>query len=113
MLFWTTIKVSCKSLMANKLRSFLAMLGIIIGVMSVIAVVSIVQGLSHTVNKQFEGLGSNSLTVQSYTRVAALMAPLDEVRARTANLQKRRDILFEELSQVPELSCARPEGAIT
>ena len=45
----------------------LTSLGIIIGVTSVIAVVSIVQGLSYTVNAQFAGLGGNSLTIRSYT----------------------------------------------
>ncbi len=34
MLFWTLIKVALKSLVANKLRSILAMLGIIIGVLA-------------------------------------------------------------------------------
>lgn len=55
------------SIRAHGLRSLLTSLGIIIGVTSVIAVVSIVQGLSHTVNAQFAGLGGNALTVRSYT----------------------------------------------
>jgi len=55
------------SIWAHGFRSLLTSLGIIIGVMSVIAVVSIVQGLSQTVNAQFAGLGGNSLTVRSYT----------------------------------------------
>ena len=48
--------------------SFLTTLGIVIGVASVIAMVSIIQGLSFTIGQQFEGLGSNSVTVASYTR---------------------------------------------
>ncbi len=44
--------------------------------------------------------------------VAALHAPLDLVHERTANLQHRRDMLFDALSQIPELQCARPEGAM-
>mgnify|MGYP002062653185 CR=1 FL=1 len=51
------------SLLTHKLRAILTMLGVIIGVAAVIAVVSIVQGLSQTVNAQFEGLGSNTLTI--------------------------------------------------
>lgn len=43
---------------------------------------------------------------------AALWDSLDEVKARTRNLQERRDSLFDALSQVPELQCARPEGAM-
>jgi putative ABC transport system permease protein len=45
----------------------LTTLGIIIGVASTIAVVSVVQGLSHSINQQFEGFGSNSISIRSYT----------------------------------------------
>lgn len=53
------------SIRAHGFRSFLTTLGIIIGVSSTIAVVSVVQGLSFSINKQFEGLGSNSISVRS------------------------------------------------
>jgi putative ABC transport system permease protein len=62
-----SIRSALESIRAHSFRSLLTSLGIIIGVMSVIAVVSIVQGLSHTVNAQFAGLGGNSLTIRSYT----------------------------------------------
>ena len=55
------------SIRAHGFRSFLTTLGIVIGVASVIAMVSIIQGLSYTIGQQFQGLGSNSVTVQSYT----------------------------------------------
>ena len=66
-MFWESLRAALESIRAHGFRSLLTSLGIIIGVMSVIGVVSIVQGLSHTVNQQFEGLGSNTLTVRSYT----------------------------------------------
>ena len=53
------------SIKAHGFRSFLTTLGIIIGVAAVIAVVSIIQGLQFTINQQFEGLGTNSIVVQS------------------------------------------------
>jgi len=62
-----SFRSALESIWAHGLRSLLTSLGIIIGVTSVIAVVSIVQGLSYTINAQFAGLGGNSLTVQSYT----------------------------------------------
>jgi putative ABC transport system permease protein len=62
-----SIRSALESIRAHGFRSLLTSLGIIIGVTSVIAVVSIVQGLSHTINAQFAGLGGNSLTVRSYT----------------------------------------------
>jgi putative ABC transport system permease protein len=55
------------SIRAHGFRSFLTSLGIIIGVASVVAVISIVQGLSASISNQFAGLGTNSLTVRSYT----------------------------------------------
>lgn len=51
------------ALMANKVRSFLTMLGIIIGVAAVILLVSIGSGLQAFVTKQFASLGSNTLYV--------------------------------------------------
>ena len=62
-----SIRSALESIRAHGFRSLLTSLGIIIGVMSVIAVVSIVQGLSYTINAQFAGLGGNSLTIRSYT----------------------------------------------
>ncbi len=67
------------SIQAHAFRSFLTTLGIVIGVASVIAMVSIIQGLSFTIGQQFEGLGSNSVTVASYT---ALEDALQGRRAR-------------------------------
>ena len=55
------------SIRAHAFRSFLTTLGIIIGVASVVTVVSIVQGLSSSISNNFKGLGANSLTVQAYT----------------------------------------------
>ncbi|MCA3000459.1 MAG: ABC transporter permease [Rhodocyclaceae bacterium] len=55
------------SIQAHGLRSFLTMLGIIIGVGSVICVVALVQGLSQSISRQFQDLGSNTLTLRSET----------------------------------------------
>ncbi|MCB1739931.1 MAG: aminotransferase class I/II-fold pyridoxal phosphate-dependent enzyme [Gammaproteobacteria bacterium] len=54
--------------------------------------------------------GANALGMAA--AAAVLTLPLDEVRARTTNLQRRRDMLFDALSQVELLTCARPEGAM-
>lgn len=51
------------SLLANKVRSGLTILGIVIGIASVIAMVSIGQGASNQITKSIEGLGSNLLTI--------------------------------------------------
>ena len=62
-----SFRSALQSIRAHSFRSFLTSLGIIIGVASVIAVVSMVQGLSASIGSQFKGMGANSLTVKSYT----------------------------------------------
>jgi putative ABC transport system permease protein len=54
-----TLIISCRSIVANKLRTFLTMLGIIIGVGSVIAMISLGQGAQHAVTTSIQKLGSN------------------------------------------------------
>ncbi len=65
--FLESLGSALRSIKAHGLRSFLTTLGIIIGVAAVIAMVSIIQGFSYMINQQFEGLGTNSLNVQSFT----------------------------------------------
>ena len=60
-----SLRSALASIRAHALRSFLTSLGIIIGVASVITVISLIQGLSQSVAKQFEGLGGNSLTISA------------------------------------------------
>src|SRR5438046_10006461 len=55
--------IALASLRSNKLRSFLTLLGVIIGVSSVIAVMSLVQGLNQYVARQLTSSGSNVFTV--------------------------------------------------
>jgi putative ABC transport system permease protein len=57
------IKVALRSLSKNKMRTFLTMLGIIIGVASVIAMLAIGQGSKQTVEKSVSSLGTNSIMV--------------------------------------------------
>ena len=56
-------KSSLKNVFANKLRSFLTMLGIIIGISSVITIYSIGEGGRNYISNEFEGIGSNSLNI--------------------------------------------------
>jgi len=58
-----SLKIALESLWANKMRSFLSMLGIIIGVGAVIAIVSIGTGSTQQVTSRIADLGSNMITV--------------------------------------------------
>ncbi|MEK7240527.1 MAG: ABC transporter permease [Gemmatimonadota bacterium] len=63
MLFGETIMVALGALRANKLRSLLTMLGIVIGVAAVIAVVALGRGAQKAVNDRIAALGTTLLTV--------------------------------------------------
>ena len=65
-----SFKMALKSIWGNKLRSFLTMLGIIIGVASVIILVSIVNGYMSYMVESFSSMGVNQITVQ-YKAVAS------------------------------------------
>lgn len=57
------VKLALLSLRTNKIRSFLTMLGIIIGVSSVILLVSIGSGLQEYITTQFQSLGANTIFI--------------------------------------------------
>ncbi|MEO1815653.1 MAG: ABC transporter permease [Acetobacterium sp.] len=59
-----SIKMALENIVSNKMRSFLTMLGIIIGVGSVIALITIVSGATSTVTDQVASMGANTVTVQ-------------------------------------------------
>jgi ABC-type antimicrobial peptide transport system permease subunit len=65
-----SVKMAVKTLTANKLRSSLTMLGMIIGNASVIAMIGIGQGMQTLASEQFESLGPNVLFVSPGTRAA-------------------------------------------
>ena len=58
-----SIRTAVGGLIANKLRSFLSMLGIIIGIAAVVAIVAITQGSQQQIFKTIEGLGTNLINV--------------------------------------------------
>jgi len=58
------LRIAYRALLRNKLRAFLTMLGIIIGVASVIAMVAIGQGSKQSIHDQLSNMGTNMITVQ-------------------------------------------------
>jgi putative ABC transport system permease protein len=62
------IRSALRALLANKLRSALTMLGIVIGVGAVVALVSIGTGAQASITSRIEGIGANLITVFSGTR---------------------------------------------
>jgi putative ABC transport system permease protein len=64
---WENVRVALDGLVANKLRSALTMLGIIIGVGAVIALLSIGNGASASITDQISSMGTNLLMVSSFS----------------------------------------------
>lgn len=78
---YQSIKMALKSILGNKVRSFLTMLGIIIGVSSVITLVSVGQGTTSSITEQLEGLGTDLLTVNIMGRGATTSLTYEEVKS--------------------------------
>jgi putative ABC transport system permease protein len=65
MSIFESVRMAVHGVLANRLRSFLTLLGISIGVASVIILVAVGRGSASAVQKQIEGLGTNLLTIQA------------------------------------------------
>ncbi len=63
MTLWESIRVALRALAANKLRSALTMLGIIIGVAAVIALLAIGQGAQDAITREIQAIGSNVIVI--------------------------------------------------
>jgi len=96
------IKVAFKSIMKNRMRSLLTMLGIIIGVGAVIALVSIGQGTQAEVESQINSLGSNLIMIMPGTsRMGGVSRGSSSINTLTMNdvgLLRKEAILVEEVS---------------
>ncbi|WP_303861734.1 ABC transporter permease [Alkalibaculum bacchi] len=64
-MLFESIKMSWENIISNKLRSILTMLGIVIGVASIIALITIVQGATNSINQQITDLGANKIMVST------------------------------------------------
>ena len=62
-MFKESLKMSWKNITSNKMRSFLTTLGIMIGVMSIISLVTLMEGAIQESNSQFEDLGAGKLSI--------------------------------------------------
>lgn len=97
-----SVKMASKTLLANKLRSTLTMLGIIIGNASVIAMVGIGEGAQRFVSGQFESLGTNVLFIVPGNR---------DAQRTTVDLPKTLVLEDAEAiaTQVPTVAAVAPQ----
>lgn len=87
-MFFESLKMAIASLLANKMRALLTMLGIIVGIASVIAIVSLGEGGKNEVLGQFDQIGGSTVMIRVRTNVAQpkdyiTQSDLAAIRART------------------------------
>ncbi|MGL4484807.1 MAG: ABC transporter permease, partial [Anaerovoracaceae bacterium] len=62
-MLFENIKMSWRNIIHNKMRSFLTVLGVLIGVASIVALISIVQGVTGSITSQVAEMGSNKVSI--------------------------------------------------
>ena len=93
---WESFRIAVASLRANKLRTALTLVGIVVGVAAVIAVVTIINGLDKTVASTFSSQGSTVFTLSKRPQI--ITSREDFIR-----FNRRRDVTEEDASAVTRL----------
>ncbi len=91
-IFREVFRMAVDSLRTHKLRSFLTVLGIVIGVMTVIGMVSIIQGLNKSFLRELESAGSDLILVQKYDPV--------QMGERTEEERNRKDLTYADAQAI-------------
>ena len=88
-MFLENLKIALRAIGANKMRSILTVLGVMIGVAAVIAVVSLVQGMQYKISSDLQNIGSNFFEVYP-----------DPGEERNPFLQKLPDLTIDDAEAV-------------
>jgi putative ABC transport system permease protein len=108
--------MALETVRSHKLRSFLTILGVLIGVTAIIGIVSLIEGLNSSMASQIENLGSNVIYVSKYK-------PGINTGRRSSSERNRPDITFEDALAIkrycpaveavsPQNYYRRPDGNI-
>ena len=99
---WEAFRVATGSLRANKLRTALTLMGIIVGVTAVIAVVTIIKGLDQTVAQTFSSQGSTVFTISKQPQIITS-------REDFVKFNRRKDVTHDDAEAIARLctSCWR------
>ncbi|MBL8167086.1 MAG: ABC transporter permease [Acidobacteria bacterium] len=106
---WENLKMALDTLRMNKLRSFLTVLGVVIGVCTVMAIASIISGIDYAVTKQIESFGTNSIFITKFQSGVRFGPPTREERMR-------KPLTYDDamaISQLPTINVAVPLLNIT
>ena len=95
------IRLSLQGIISHKIRSFLTMLGIIIGIAAIIAIVSTIEGTKEQIKKNLIGAGNNTVTITlqqgEWAADFSWEAPPDNIRVIT-EAQKERILDLDEVT---------------
>jgi putative ABC transport system permease protein len=91
--FKESFTMALVALRSNKLRTFLTLLGIIIGVLTIIAVVSVIQGLNNYVYTKMSFYGANDFSVQKFSMIGTSLKDFREQLKRKDLTLVERDLI--------------------
>jgi putative ABC transport system permease protein len=106
---YENLVMALSTLRANKLRSFLTVIGVVIGVWTVMAIASIISGIDYAVSKEIESFGTNSVFLNKFEAGVRFGPPTREERMR-------KNLTYDDaiaISQLPSVSMAVPLLNIT
>src|SRR5690242_1500965 len=104
--------MALSTLRANKLRAGLTVLGVTVGVVTVLSMVSIIQGLNKSFSEQIESLGSNAIWVTKFDPSFG-KPPGQEERQRKELTIEDADAIREDISTVEDVSPVQREISAT
>lgn len=90
--FSETLKLALSAIWVHKLRSFLTLLGMIIGVMAFMVVLSVLQGFNTYVDEKIAGIGSNNFTVRRFS-----FEDFKDTDTIAAAQRRNKDLAYDEL----------------
>jgi len=96
--FIETLKLALAAIWAHKLRSALTLLGMIIGIMSVVVVYSLIQGFNTYVDEKIAGIGAKSFTVQRFNP----LEDFKDVDTIAAAQRRNKDLTLEDYEYLKE-----------
>ena len=103
----SSVRIALRGIVANKLRSFLTTLGIVIGVGSVIVLVAVGSGSAAATRANLEQLGSNTLTVRAGGFGFGARAG---TQSRKFSITDRDVTALQNKDNAPDVAAGRPDG---
>lgn len=95
--FTETLKLAFSAIWVHKLRSFLTLLGMIIGVTAFMVVLSLLQGFNQYVDEKIAGIGSNSFTIRRFS-----FEDFQDTDSIAAAQRRNKELTFDEMEFIRE-----------